>query len=61
MSDAIEAASRFDRRIIVERGVDAREIEVSILGNEAAQASVPGEIVVGWREFNDYADKYVEN
>ncbi len=57
---AMDHAFRFDEKVLVERGVDAREIEVSVLGNETPQASVPGEIVVG-REFYDYTDKYVEN
>jgi D-alanine-D-alanine ligase len=45
--------------VLVERGVDAREIEVAVLGNEKPEASVPGEIVAG-SEFYDYADKYVD-
>jgi D-alanine-D-alanine ligase len=57
---AMDHALRFDEKVLVERGLDAREIEVSVLGNEIAEASVPGEIVVG-REFYDYTDKYVEN
>jgi D-alanine-D-alanine ligase len=57
---AVEHAFRFDEKILVERGVDAREIEVSVLGNDDPQASVPGEIVAG-REFYDYEDKYVDN
>jgi D-alanine-D-alanine ligase len=57
---AIEKALRFDDKVLIERGVDAREIEVSVLGNQQPQASVPGEIVLG-REFYDYEDKYVEN
>ncbi len=60
LARAMDHALRFDEKVLVERGVDAREIEVSVLGNEAPQASVPGEIVVG-REFYDYTDKYVEN
>jgi D-alanine-D-alanine ligase len=56
---AMEHALRFDEKVLVERGVDARELEVSVLGNDAPEASVPGEIVAG-REFYDYADKYVE-
>jgi D-alanine-D-alanine ligase len=59
LGKAIEHALRFDERVLVERGVDAREIEVAVLGNEKPQASVPGEIVAG-AEFYDYADKYVE-
>jgi len=57
---AVELAFRFDEKILVERGVDAREIEISVLGNDDPQASVPGEIIAG-REFYDYEDKYVEN
>ena len=60
LARAMDHAFRFDEKVLVERGVDAREIEVSVLGNETPQASVPGEIVVG-REFYDYTDKYVEN
>ncbi|MEO8383562.1 MAG: D-alanine--D-alanine ligase family protein [Acidobacteriota bacterium] len=57
---AMDHAFRFDEKVLVERGVDAREIEVSVLGNEETQASVPGEIVVG-RDFYDYTDKYLES
>jgi len=57
---AIEKAFRFDEKVLVERGIDAREIEVSVLGTDELQASVPGEIVAG-REFYDYEDKYIEN
>lgn len=58
---ALDAASEFDRRIIVERGVDAREIEVSVLGNEEPEVSVPGEIFLkGDEGFYDYEAKYVE-
>lgn len=57
---AVQHALRFDEKVLVERGIDAREIEVSVLGNESPEASVPGEIVAG-REFYDYADKYVED
>jgi D-alanine-D-alanine ligase len=60
LAAAMDHALRFDGKVLVERGVDAREIEISILGNETPQASVPGEVVVG-REFYDYTDKYVEN
>jgi len=43
----------------VERGLNAREIEVAVLGNEDPHASIPGEIVPH-REFYDYAAKYLE-
>jgi D-alanine-D-alanine ligase len=59
LAGAIEHAFRFDEKVLVERGVDAREIEVAVLGNEKPEASVPGEIVAGG-EFYDYADKYVD-
>lgn len=57
---AVDHALRFDEKVLVERGIDAREIEVAVLGNEKPEASVPGEIVAG-REFYDYTDKYVED
>lgn len=53
----LREAARWDRRILVERGVDAREIEVAVLGNEAAQASVAGEIKP-CADFYDYEAKY---
>ena len=59
LATAMDHAMLFDSRVLVERGVDAREIEVSVLGNETPEASLPGEIVVG-RDFYDYTDKYVE-
>jgi D-alanine-D-alanine ligase len=55
---AVEHALRFDEKVLIERGVDAREIEVAVLGNDKPEASVPGEIVAGG-DFYDYADKYV--
>jgi D-alanine-D-alanine ligase len=57
---AIEKAFRFDEKALVERGIDAREIEVAVLGNGDPQASLPGEIIAG-REFYDYEDKYVDD
>ncbi|HEV8661349.1 MAG TPA: D-alanine--D-alanine ligase family protein [Thermoanaerobaculia bacterium] len=57
LAAAVEFALRFDDKILIERGVDARELEVSVLGNDQPQASVPGEIIAG-REFYDYEDKY---
>ncbi|QYJ15985.1 D-alanine--D-alanine ligase [Rubrobacter xylanophilus DSM 9941] len=60
LAAALDAASELDRRIIVEAGVDAREIEVSVLGNEDPEVSVPGEIVVRRGEFYDYEAKYSE-
>jgi D-alanine-D-alanine ligase len=54
-------AARFDRRILVERSVpNAREIEVSVLGNDQPQASLPGEILPG-DEFYSYEAKYISD
>ncbi len=58
LGPAIELATQYDRKIIVEQGVDAREIECSVLGNDDPQASVPGEIIPS-REFYDYESKYL--
>lgn len=56
---ALAKAFRYDRKAIVEQAVDAREIEVSVLGNDEPVASAPGEIVP-CREFYDYEAKYVD-
>ncbi len=60
LAAAIELAFRFDDKALVERGVDAREIEVSVLGNDSPEASLPGEIIAG-SDFYDYEDKYADN
>jgi D-alanine-D-alanine ligase len=57
---ALKFAAEFDRKVVVEQGIDAREIEISVLGNDSPIASVPGEIVPS-REFYDYAAKYVDD
>jgi len=59
LAPALNLASEFAMKILVEQCVIAREIEVSVLGNHNPQASVPGEIVPH-REFYDYAAKYLE-
>ncbi len=64
LAPAMEEAAKFDRKIVIEEGVGgkkhkAREIEVSVLGNDQPAASVPGEIVPG-KEFYDYTAKYVD-
>ena len=57
---ALDQAVEFDRKVVVEAAVaDAREIECAVLGNEAPEASVPGEIVPS-REFYDYQAKYID-
>src|SRR5262249_15688084 len=60
LAPAITLAAEFATKILVERAVVAREIEVSVLGNHEPQASIPGEIVPH-REFYDYAAKYLED
>src|SRR6202142_1000255 len=59
LQPAIDLAAEFGLKIIVERGVNGREIEVSVLGNDEIRASIPGEIVPH-REYYDYAAKYLE-
>ncbi len=56
---ALRDAARYDIKILVDRAVDAREIEVAVLGNDPIEASVPGEIRTA-REFYDYEAKYVD-
>ncbi|MFD0961319.1 D-alanine--D-alanine ligase [Paenibacillus chungangensis] len=56
---AVQYALRFDRKVIVEEFVDAREIEVAVLGNDEPEASVPGEIASS-NEFYDYKAKYID-
>jgi D-alanine-D-alanine ligase len=64
LGPAIEEAAKFDRKIVIEQGVGgrkqkAREIECSVLGNDNAEASLPGEIVPS-TEFYDYNAKYLD-
>jgi D-alanine-D-alanine ligase len=56
---ALDLAAEFAQKIVVERNIRGREIEVSVLGNDRPQASVPGEIIPH-REFYDYTAKYLE-
>jgi D-alanine-D-alanine ligase len=60
LTQAIDLAAAYDRKIIVEEEIDAREIECAILGNDEPKASLPGEYVV-YNEaarFLDYTEKY---
>ncbi|HEY0828474.1 MAG TPA: D-alanine--D-alanine ligase [Bacilli bacterium] len=57
--EAINHAFLYDRKVIVEENVEAREIEVSVLGNDEPVASVPGEIVSS-SPFYDYQAKYID-
>lgn len=60
LAAAVEHAFRFDEKVLIERGIDARELEVAVLGNEHPRASVVGEVVPG-AEFYDYSDKYIDD
>lgn len=59
LMQAIEEAFRYDRKVIVEEAVDAREIEIGVLGNDDPKASVPGEVVSS-SDFYDYRAKYMD-
>jgi D-alanine-D-alanine ligase len=59
IAEGLQEAAQYDRRVLVERGVsNPREIEISVLGNETAQVSLPGEIVPG-ADFYSYDAKYI--
>lgn len=58
--EGLMEAARFDRRVLVEHGVNAREIEVSVLGNENPEASIAGEIRP-MDEFYTYEAKYLHD
>ena len=60
LAAAIELALGHGERVLVERGLDAREIEVAVLGNRHPRAAVPGEVVPG-HDFYDYEDKYLDS
>ena len=60
LQEGLMEAASFDRRVLVQKGImNAREIEVSVLGNNDPVASVPGEILPS-REFYSYESKYVD-
>jgi D-alanine-D-alanine ligase len=59
LPDAIRGALEHDRKLVIERGLDAREIECAVLGNDEPEASGLGEIVPS-REFYDYEAKYID-
>jgi D-alanine-D-alanine ligase len=60
LAAALDEAARHDRKIVVERAVrQPREVEVSVLGNDAPEASLPGEITYD-ADWYDYATKYAE-
>ena len=57
--EAVNFAFQYDRKVIIEENIDAREIEVAVLGNDEPIASVAGEIVSS-NEFYDYKAKYLD-
>ncbi len=57
LADGLRDAARYDRRVLVEKGIDAREVELSVLGNDEPRVSVPGEIRPT-AEFYSYEAKY---
>jgi len=59
LDEAIAFALSFDRRAVVEKGVDAREIELAVLGGDDPIVSAPGEVHVAG-EFYDFNDKYID-
>jgi D-alanine-D-alanine ligase len=60
LHSGMSLACQYDRKVLVEQAIDAREIEVAVLGNDAPIASVPGEVVPS-NEFYDYAAKYIDD
>jgi D-alanine-D-alanine ligase len=59
LGPAMEEAARYDRKVMVERAVTAREIEISVLGNDQPETSVPAEVRYPG-EWYDYATKYAD-
>jgi D-alanine-D-alanine ligase len=61
LMEGLYEAARFDRRVLIERGLEKpHEIEVSVLGNDQPQVSVPGEVIPS-DEFYSYRAKYIDN
>jgi D-alanine-D-alanine ligase len=59
LADGLAAAYAHDTKALVEQGIDARELECGVLGNDAPEASVVGEVVPG-NEFYDFEAKYLD-
>ena len=60
LADAIALAAEYDRKIIVEEGLEMREIECAVIGNDKPEASLPGEYIIrdSSKAFLDYTEKY---
>ena len=59
LAAALERAFTFDRRVLVEQGIDAREVEIAVLGGDDPFVSVAGEVIPAG-EFYDFKDKYLD-
>lgn len=59
LEEGLEEALKYDDRIVVEEGINPREIEIGVLGNHKVEASIAGEIIAG-ADFYDYEDKYIK-
>ena len=59
LSSHIEAAFQYDDHVLCEQGIEAREIELAVVGNDNPEVSVPGEIIPS-REFYNYEAKYID-
>lgn len=55
--NGLEEALKYDRKVLIEKAINAREIEVAVLGNDSPSAGIPGEILPA-KEFYDYEAKY---
>ena len=60
LEPALREAARYDTKVLIERAIDGREVEVAVIGNEEPRASVPGEIRQE-HDFYDYAAKYADD
>lgn len=59
LEEAVELSFRYDRKVLIEKAMDIREIEVSVMGNDHVMISRPGELIPH-NEFYDYDDKYID-
>lgn len=58
--EAIDLAFEYDHRVLVDQGIEAREVEIAVLGNDDVNVSVVGELVKD-TQFYDYKAKYESN
>lgn len=61
LAEALTTASKYDRKILIEKGCNPRELEVAVLGNDEPQASVVGEMTYKNHDFYDYEAKYQDD